>query len=196
MAEKLSFLILAIAMPMMAHGNSIGEGPEAVQEWFKNLPNAKEKVTKLHLYMHDVIGGKNPTVITVAQSNYSLNSPTMFGLTRMMDNALTVGPDHETEPQPESNVIGRAQGIYGAASMEEIGLLMTFNFVFTHGEYNGSTLSVLGHNPFLHRYREMPVVGGSGVFRLARGIATANTVWVNITSQCAVIEYNVIVLHY
>ncbi|KAL0356599.1 UNVERIFIED_CONTAM: Dirigent protein 23 [Sesamum calycinum] len=193
--EKLcTFLILcslvhAMAMPM-ARGNSIGEGPEAVEEWFKNLPYAKEKVTKLHFYFHDIVSGKNPSAITVAQSNSSLHSPTMFGVIRMMDDALTVGPE------PDSKIIGRAQGIYGSASLEEIGLLMTLNYVFTHGKYNGSTLSVLGHNPILHKYREMPIVGGSGVFRLARGIATANTVWFNATSQDAVVEYNVIVLHY
>ncbi|KAL2254863.1 dirigent protein 21-like [Sesamum indicum] len=189
--EKLcTFLILYSSVHAMAHGNSVDEGPEAVQEWFKNLPNAKEKVTQLHFYFHDIVSGKNPSAITVAESNSSLDSPTMFGVIRMMDDALTVGPE------PDSKIIGRAQGIYGSASMEEIGLLMTLNLVFTHGKYNGSTLSVLGHNPILHKYREMPIVGGSGVFRLARGIATANTVWFNATSQDAVVEYSVIVLHY
>ncbi|KAK4415581.1 Dirigent protein 23 [Sesamum alatum] len=181
-------LLHAIAMPI-AHAKSIDEGPEAVQEWFKNLPNAKEKVTKLQFYFHDIVSGKNPSAITVAQSNSSINSPTMFGVIRMMDNALTIGPE------PNSKIIGRLKDLwcsfYGGNS-----LLMTLNFVFGHGKYNGSTLSVLGHNPILHKYREMPIVGGSGVFRLARGIATASTVWFNVTSQDAVVEYNVIVLHY
>ncbi|KAI3446234.1 hypothetical protein Pfo_002899 [Paulownia fortunei] len=178
-----------IAKPV-AHSNRIRQGPEAVQEWFKNLPSAKEKVTKLHFYFHDTVSGKNPSAITVAQSNFTLISPTGFGLVRMMDDALTIGPE------PDSKIIGRAQGIYGSASLEEVGLLMTLNFVFTDGKYNGSTLSVLGHNPVFHKYREMPIVGGSGVFRLARGIATAQTVWFNITSGDAVVEYNVMVLHY
>lgn len=50
--------------------------------------------------------------------------------------------------------------------MEGLGFLMTMNFAFTDGDYNRSTLSLLG--PVLHEYREMPIVGGSGVFRMAR----------------------------
>jgi len=40
----------------------------------------------------------------------------------------------------------------------------------------------------------MPIVGGSGVFRLAQGIATAKTYWFNLTSGDDVVEYNVMVL--
>ncbi|CAI9769046.1 unnamed protein product [Fraxinus pennsylvanica] len=99
-------------------------------------------------------------------------------------------------PEPESKIMGRAQGIYGSDSLEELGILMILNLAFTDVKYNGSTLSVLGHNPFLHEYREMPIVGGSSVFRLARGIATAQTVWYNLTTNNAVVEYTIMVLHY
>ncbi|KAL8545233.1 hypothetical protein ACS0TY_005428 [Phlomoides rotata] len=94
-----------------------------------------------------------------------------------MDNPLIVGPE------PDSKIIGWAQGIYGSTSFEEVGLLMILNLVFDQGEYNGSTLIVLGHNSILHKYREMPIVGGLGVFHLARGIATAQTVWFNLTTK-------------
>lgn len=183
----LSFLALAIAIPT---ARSIDKRPEAVQAWFKNLPNAKENLTRLHFFFHDTVGGKNPTAITVAEANTTRTSPTGFGLIRMMDNPLTLGLE------PDSKVIGRARGIYGGASLEDFGLLMTLNLVFLEGEYNGSTLSVLAHNSIFDRYREMPIVGGSGVFRLAWGIATAQTAWVNMTSQDAIVEYNVMVLHY
>ncbi|KAH6777033.1 hypothetical protein C2S51_008345 [Perilla frutescens var. frutescens] len=183
----LFFLAFAIAIPS---GRCIDKQPAAVETWFKNLPNAKEKLAKLHFYFHDTVSGKNPSAITVAEAIITRASPTAFGLVRMMDNPLTVGPGLE------SKIIGRAKGIYGGASFEEIGLLMTLNLVFTEGEFNGSTLSVLGHNPVLDRYREIPIVGGSGVFRLARGIATAQTTSINVTTQDAVVEYNVIVLYY
>ncbi|KAL6545944.1 hypothetical protein OROGR_009818 [Orobanche gracilis] len=179
----------AIAKPA-AHVSDVSQGPGAVQEWFKNLSNAKEKLTKLHFYFHDIVSGKNSSAVTIAQSSFTLTSPNGFGLVRMMDDPLTIGPE------PNSKVIGRAQGVYGSASLEEVGLLMTLNYVFTEGEYVGSTLSVLGHNRVLHKYRELPIVGGSGVFRLARGSAVAKTVWFNITSGDAVIEYNVFVVHY
>ncbi|KAF3619071.1 Dirigent protein 19 [Capsicum annuum] len=119
-------------------------------------------MTKFHFYFHDTVSGKDPSAIQIAQANITSLSPTSFGLVRMMDNPLTIGPNIN------SKVIGRAQGIYGFTSREERELLMNFNFVFTKGKYNGSTLSILGHSQVSHEYRELPVVGGSGVFRLAR----------------------------
>ncbi|KAL3814040.1 hypothetical protein ACJIZ3_015308 [Penstemon smallii] len=164
--------------------------PKEVEKWFKKLPHTKEKVTKLHFYFHDVVSGKNPTSVPVGRANSTFTSPTYFGLVSMIDNPLTTGPG------PKSKVMGRAQGITGYASSEELCLLMTLNFVFTSGKYNGSTISVVGYNPINHMYREMPIVGGSGVFRLARGIATAETAKFNARSGNAVVEYNVMVLHY
>ncbi|KAK3028464.1 hypothetical protein RJ639_040033 [Escallonia herrerae] len=189
--EKLWMMLMlcsaVIAMPVVL---GIDESPKAVEQWFQNLSHRKEKLTKLHFYFHDIVGGKNPTAVLVAQANTTFTSPTLFGLVSMMDDALTVGPE------PDSKIVGRAQGIYGSAGLEEFGLLMTLNFVFTEGKYNGSTLSVLGRNPVFHEYREMPIVGGSGVFRVARGVATAKTIWLNLTTGDAVVEYQVMVLHY
>ena len=44
--------------------------------------------------------------------------------------------------------------------------------------------------------REMPIVGGSGFFRFARGYAQARTHVYNAKTGDAVVEYNVYVLHY
>uniref|UniRef100_M1BZH5 Dirigent protein n=2 Tax=Solanum tuberosum TaxID=4113 RepID=M1BZH5_SOLTU len=55
----------------------------------------------------------------------------------MIDDPLTVGPE------PNSTIVGRAQGIYGLADQNEDALLMTLNFVFTTGKYKGSTLSIM-----------------------------------------------------
>lgn len=183
----LCFIVVMVMMPM---AEGIEFGPKAVEKWFKKLPHAKQKITKFHFYFHDIVSGKNPTAVTIAQSNGTAQSPTFFGSLAMMDDPLTVGPE------PNSTIVGRAQGTYGSADQNEAALLMTLNFVFTTGKYNGSTLSVLGRNPVFHQYREMPIVGGSGVFRLAQGIATAKTYWFNTTTGDAVVEYNVIVLHY
>ncbi|KAJ8548967.1 hypothetical protein K7X08_032330 [Anisodus acutangulus] len=188
--EKLllmAFLFLAIAVLPSIHG--LDQSPNGVEKWFKKLPHAKEKMTKLHFYFHDTVNATNPSAIQIAQANITFQSPTLFGLVRMMDNPLTV------KPEPNSEIIGRAQGIYGSASFKDIEFLMTLNLVFTKGKYNGSTLSILGHNQIFHEYREMPIVGGSGVFRLSRGIATAKTYWAD-NAQNAIVEYHVVVLHY
>ncbi|KAJ0693085.1 putative dirigent protein [Helianthus annuus] len=182
----LSSMIL-LAIPSVL---SLDQDPVAVEQWFENLPNMTPKLTHLHFYLHDLVSGSDPTVFRVAQSNITSSSPTAFGFIAMADDMLTTGPE------PNSTVLGRAQGIYGSACLEESGLLMTMNLVFTGADYNGSTLSLLGRNAVFHTYREMPIVGGSGVFRMARGVATAKTYEFNLTSGDAVVEYNVMVQHY
>lgn len=186
-------LLCCIAFPILlsipvAHCN-IAQGPKAVENWFQKLAHAKPKITKLHLYFHDIVGGRNPTAIPVAQANSTSHSPTGFGMLAVLDDRLTTGPEIN------STTIGRAQGIVGASSLEEFSLLMSLNFVFTNGKYNGSTLSLLGRNPVLNEYREMPIVGGSGVFRLARGVATAKTHTLSKNGD-AIVEYNIVVMHY
>ncbi|KAL8204816.1 hypothetical protein R6Q57_010439 [Mikania cordata] len=63
------------------------------------------------------------------------------------------------------------------------------------GRAQGITLSVLGRNPITSPVRELPVVGGTGVFRFASGYAEARTFFVNETNGDAIVEYNVYVLH-
>lgn len=108
----------------------------------------------------------------------------------MIDDPLT------EKPEADSKLLGRAQGFYGQASQEEVGLLMAMNFVFSTGKYNGSTLTILGRNPVFHKVREMPVIGGSGLFRFARGYVQASTHTFDLKTGDAVVEYNVHVLHY
>ncbi|KAK4437653.1 Dirigent protein 23 [Sesamum alatum] len=183
-------LSYSVTISLVIGGSEAQKGPRAVENWFSKLPNAKEKVTKLQFYFHDIVSGKKPTSVPVARANSTFASPTYFGLVSVIDNPLTTGPG------PKSKIVGRAQGITGYSSFNELSLLMTLNLVFTSGEYNGSTLSVVGYNPINHEYREMPIVGGSGVFRLARGVATARTAKFHRRSGNAVVEYNVMVLHY
>lgn len=169
---------------------SIDESPEAVEKWFEELGHKRERVTKLHFFLHENGGGSNQTAYPVAQSNITLTSPTFFGQVSMIDDILREGS------APDSQIVGRAQGLTGSSSLEETSLIMTINFVFTTGKYNGSTLSVLGRNPLSNKHREMAIVGGSGVFRLARGIITTQTTLINPTSRDVIAEYNVLVFHY
>lgn len=81
----------------------------------------------------------------------------------MVDDPLTEGPDPKPKP------LGRAQGIYGSAEQNGVALIMAMDFAFTDGIYNGSCLSLLGKNSAVNPAREMPIVGGTGLFRLGRG---------------------------
>ncbi|KAL7615879.1 pterocarpan synthase 1-like [Lactuca sativa] len=150
----------------------------------------KEKLTHLHFYFHDIVTSRHPTAIKVAAAPIANTTRSLFGLMMMMDDPLTL------TPEPRSKIVGRAQGMYASADLKELGFLMVLNYCFTEGKYNGSTLSILGRNAALTPVREMPVVGGSGLFRFARGYAQAKTHSIDFTTGNAVVEYNVFVLHY
>ncbi|KAI3738534.1 hypothetical protein L2E82_28569 [Cichorium intybus] len=150
----------------------------------------KQNLTRLHFFFHDVVGGPNATAIRVAAAPITNTSTTGFGAVIMMDNLLTVGPE------PNSTRVGRAQGMYASADLNDMSFMMVQNYVFDEERYNGSTLSILGRNPIMSPVREFPVVGGSGVFRFASGYAEARTYFLNATNGDAIVEYNVYVLHY
>ncbi|GAB4835131.1 Dirigent protein 19 [Ancistrocladus abbreviatus] len=150
--------------------------------------NKKEKLTQFRAYWHDVVSGRNPTSVPVI--NPPMNTSTFFGGMSMIDNALTEGPEMS------SKLIGRAQGFYASASQEEVGLLMAMNFAFMEGKYNGSTITVLGRNTVFSKVREMPVIGGTGLFRFARGYVQARTHSLDLNTGDATVEYTCYVMHY
>ncbi|KAG8381010.1 hypothetical protein BUALT_Bualt06G0076300 [Buddleja alternifolia] len=171
-----------------ANDNVIVTPELTVEEWFQKLDHAKEIKTKLHFYLHDAIRGNNPTVWKVAGSKNSSTSPTYFGDVLMIDDLLTSGPEANSE------IVGRAQGIIGLADLQDVALHESVNIVFTEGKYKGSTITTLGRNPVFNQVRELPIVGGTGVFRMARGIIVTTT----HTSDPAVsvFKYTLYVYHY
>ncbi|CAL1370940.1 unnamed protein product [Linum trigynum] len=191
MAAKtfLLFLFLSFSLVIsLAHAAK----PDG-QPFSRTLPPqklGKEKLSHFRFYFHDTVSGSNPSAVRVAEAAATNASTTGFGLVAVMDNPLTVGP------QLSSKLIGRAQGMYASASQTELSFLMLFNFAFTEGKYNGSNLSVLGRNGVLSGVREMPIVGGSGLLRFARGYAQATTQERDVNTGDAVVEYNVYVFHY
>ncbi|KAG2315658.1 hypothetical protein Bca4012_066472 [Brassica carinata] len=147
----------------------------------------KEKLTHLHFYWHDSTKGRNPSSVMIQQP--ILNS-TLFGSITMTDDPLT------TDEPRNSTVVGQAQGIYAGAAQREVGFLMVLNFAFKIGKYNGSTITVLGRNTVFSKVREMPVVGGSGMFRFASGYVEVQTKLFDSKTGEATVEYNCYVLHY
>ncbi|XP_019427632.1 PREDICTED: dirigent protein 21-like [Lupinus angustifolius] len=143
-----------------------------------------QKLTHLHFFYHDILEGKNPTVVQIIDPSNTSSSG--FGTTFMMDNLLTKGQELS------STKVGRAQGLFGLASLHDHGMVMLINFVFSEGSsYEGSTLSLVGRNPVQDTVREMAIVGGTGVFRFAKGYAIAKSLWDISTSQHFVVEYDV-----
>ncbi|XP_010243406.1 PREDICTED: dirigent protein 2-like [Nelumbo nucifera] len=197
MAKSISSLIIFLTFSLFSYFCSLGVAaasskPRGFARTLlpETLGLKREKITHLHFYFHDIVSGRNPTAIKVAAAASTNRSLTEFGLVVVMDDPLT-----ET-PEPTSRQVGRAQGIYSSASLDDLSLLMVLNYAFTHGKYNGSTLSILGRNTVFSEVREMPVVGGTGLFRFARGYAQAKTHTIDLNTGDAVVEYNVFVVHY
>ncbi|KAL0464453.1 UNVERIFIED_CONTAM: Dirigent protein 4 [Sesamum latifolium] len=167
---------------------AIDQSPKAVRKWAKTLnPANHQKLTKLHFFCHHL---HNATATTIAKATTTDASPTFFGLLDTRDDPLTLGPEESSER------LGYAQGISAAASLEEISSFDPFTFVFTSKEHNGSTLAVLGSCPISRPSCEAAVVGGSGGFRLARGLVTSKSYYMNFTSGKAILEISVVALHY
>ncbi|KAL6538887.1 hypothetical protein OROMI_025213 [Orobanche minor] len=99
---------------------------------------------KVHFYVQDALSGPNATVWEVARTSITWNSSTSFGQVSVLDDLITVSPD------PNSEEMGRAQGLITSADMKVMGIAMNLNFMFTGGLYKGSTLSILGRNEVLN----------------------------------------------
>ncbi|KAG6401286.1 hypothetical protein SASPL_138138 [Salvia splendens] len=146
----------------------------------------KQKQSRFRVYWHDIQSGNHPSSMPIVKPVTKMG----FGQVNMIDNPLTLGPELS------SLAVGKAQGFYGMASQEELGLLMAMNFFFTTGKYNGSSITIFGMNAVFDHVREMPVIGGSGLFRWARGYVQARTHDLDIKSGDATVEYTIYVMHY
>ncbi|XP_061346415.1 pterocarpan synthase 1-like [Gastrolobium bilobum] len=154
----------------------------------------EEKLTHIRFFFHDIVTGPKASMVIVASPLMGKsNSPLPFGSLVVLEDPLTVGPELD------SKLVGKAQGFYISASQQaklDLEIVMGMSFVFTEGEFNGSTFSVMGRNPIFNTVREMPIVGGTGAFRLARGFVQARSHQVDYEKGDALVEYNVYVFHY
>ncbi|KAG2313860.1 hypothetical protein Bca4012_064497 [Brassica carinata] len=189
MAKIIFFL--AVQILLVAAVSSTGDDEEhfarTIDRKLLGL-HKKEKLTHFKVYWHDILSGPSPSSIRIQPP--VVNSTTYFGGITMIDNALTA------KVEMNSTLIGQAQGFYAGAAQKELGFLMAMNFAFKTGKYNGSTITILGRNTAMSEVREMPIIGGSGLFRFARGYVEARTKWLNFKNGDATVEYSCYVLHY
>lgn len=194
MAESKTLLMSILCITLTILFSSLASAQDSGDYYQDISPNflglQKEKLAHLHFYFHDMPSGPNATAVVIAQAQDSKTFSNNFGQLLMADEPLTVGPELN------SKQVGKAQGLYGYSAQDEFGLIMLFNLEFTEGKYNGSTLSLFGRNKVLSAVREMPIVGGSGAFRFARGYAQAKTHTLDSNTGKASVEYNVYLFHY
>ena len=168
--------------------NSRKIGDEIDELELNHLCLKNEKLAKIQFYAQDVMGGPNATVHEVARAAVSTDALLSFGKVFVIDDIITAGPSADTE------ALGKAQGIISSADMANVAMAMSYNIAFTSGEYNGSSLSVAGRNEVAEERRRLAVVGGTGVFRFARGYVVQGTYSTAVgedSSLYTVIEYTI-----
>ncbi|KAL3686889.1 hypothetical protein R1sor_013198 [Riccia sorocarpa] len=130
----------------------------------------------LTFFMHDDLDVKGASsAFDVVPSLKTINGAENkfgFGAIVMLDDAVTEGPD------VNSKMIARSRGFYMFNAINETGaaLEIQFEVIFGDGsDYPGSTISYQGYDKIENAEREISIVGGTGVFRLARGWAVITT---------------------
>ncbi|KQK15142.1 dirigent protein 21 [Brachypodium distachyon] len=136
--------------------------------------------THIRFYMHETVSGRDATLLRSVQS--PLGGDSMFGSVNVLDNELRDGPDRSC-----SRLLARLQGLFvGAGLVSPPGLMSSLNVVFTAGKLRGSTLALLGPVLDFEAPVERALVGGTGVFRMARGYSIMTSVG-NYTMSGAVV---------
>ncbi|XP_059664482.1 dirigent protein 1-like [Cornus florida] len=148
------------------------------------------KETNMTLYLQDRSAGPNATVVPVTGIPGRLWTFSSFGTMFCSDDPITVGFD-KTSAQ-----IGRVQGIFVTSALDGSSTHVSVSIVFTNATYNGSTIQIQGASRQFESVREVAVVGGTGIFRYARGYATFETIYLDTLISYAVIRCNVTVLYY
>lgn len=177
MATKLTLCFILMVSTMSIAKAAVESDVEAL------FSDGNEKLAKIHFYMQEYEGGPNQTAYEVAHASITSNSSSSFGLVMVLDNFITA------RPEVDSTLLGRVQGHVSFSDLRNTSLVMNLGVVFTSGEYSGSSLFIIGRNPVTHAVREFAVVGGTGVFRLARGYVVSSTY--SIVGYHLVLEYTV-----
>ncbi|KAJ0105869.1 hypothetical protein Patl1_17603 [Pistacia atlantica] len=142
--------------------------------------SASKKKHKYHkpckqfvLYYHDIlfggIGGNDPVNSTsAAVTNVTKLGNFNFGMLAIFDDPMT--KDNRLLSRP----VARAQGFYFYDMKTDYDAWFAYSLVFNSSEHKG-TLSILGADTMMEKTRDLSVVGGTGDFFMARGIATFET---------------------
>ncbi|KAG6402468.1 hypothetical protein SASPL_134663 [Salvia splendens] len=179
---------LTIALMLLATTSLLLLLPSASAAWVETLTRGNKNLTKFHFYVHDPGAGPNATLFKVANASITDTSSTVFGQVMVFDDRVTADPDIN------SGQVARAQGTAASADLQNLAVALNMNFYITSGQYNGSTVSIAGRNPLLAPSREVPVIGGTGAFRFARGYAVTSTYSMDLPASYIVLEYTIYVI--
>ncbi|KAL1540453.1 dirigent protein 21-like [Salvia divinorum] len=163
----------------------------AASSWVQTITKGNKNITKFHFYVHNLDGGPkfpNTTVYGIANASITSTSPTNFGHIDGFDDRVTAEADINSEQ------VARVQGTAAYAGLQAFVIALNMNFYITSGEFNRSTLGMAGHITAADRLREVPMIGGTGAFRLARGYADSSIYSIDLATGYSVLEYKIYVI--
>lgn len=131
---------------------------------------------ELVFYFHDILyNGKNAdnaTSVLVGAPAWGdkikLDGQNSFGDLAVFDDPITLDNNLHSPP------VGRAQGFYMYDKKDIFTAWLGFSFVFNSTEHQGS-INFAGADPIMNKTRDISVIGGTGDFVMARGVATLMT---------------------
>jgi hypothetical protein len=161
-------VVLLLGMASAAHG---------LTRVVANSPD--EPCMNMTLYYHDILyNGNNTANATTAaatkptplSTTYWKNS-TYFGALMVFNDPMTVG---KALPLAGEEPAARAQGFYFYDKQESLTSWFGFSIGFSSTAHKG-TLNLVGADLMGDATRDFSVVGGTGDFFMARGVATIRT---------------------
>ncbi|XP_048560596.1 dirigent protein 5-like [Triticum urartu] len=142
--------------------------------------SSDEPCKQMTLYLHNILyNGVNNTANATAApvtkptdlSTSHWSNGTFFGMLVVFDDLVTEGT---ALPVGDEEPAARAQGFYFYDKKESYNAWFTFSLVFDSKACKG-TLNLMGADLIDDETRDLSVVGGTGDFFMARGIATIRT---------------------
>ncbi|KAK6158310.1 hypothetical protein DH2020_005624 [Rehmannia glutinosa] len=143
---------------------------------YSRKPHPRRPCQELVFYFHDVLFNghnyKNATAAIIGSPQWgnktALAAPSNFGDIAVFDDPITLDNNFNSPP------VGRAQGMYLYDQKSVFSAWLGFSFLFNSTEYVG-TLNFAGADQMMNKTRDISVIGGTGDFFMARGVATLMT---------------------
>ncbi|KAM0903950.1 hypothetical protein ACQ4PT_018345 [Festuca glaucescens] len=170
-----SRIVLAMFLLGLAAGAAAADGRRRL---VSSSPD--EPCKKMTLYYHDILyNGVNNTANATsaaatkptALSTVLNPNGTYFGMLVVFDDPITEG---RALPVAGEEPAARAQGFYFYNKKETVSAWFAFSLVFNSTASKG-TLNLMGADLMDEKTRDFSVVGGTGDFFMARGVATIRT---------------------
>jgi len=134
------------------------------------VAEAEEPLPKTMIfYLQDTAKEPNATIspiIGLAGKDWTFDQ---FGTIFAVDDPVTLSPN------PDSSVVGRAQGMLVVAAHDGSNAFVALSIVFNNSQYSGSSIEIQGVSRQREKLREVSVVSGTGKFRFVRGYGVFET---------------------